>query len=169
MGGLVEPPSPPHRVGRSESSRVRNRIPSRSPAAGPRRSHINRTSLNPVRFTPGGARHGSQAAYGQFRPTWSALRRRAATQQGDPRQGLVRLDSHLRPLRLPRSCQPRLAQLRSSRPRRVGQFKRPRPTNLMQSAYGKRSVRRGAQRHGLRTLEMPGPAKPSALARSDVA
>src|SRR5215207_4281080 len=51
MGGLVEPPSPPHRVGRSESSRVRNRIPSRSPAAGPRRSHINRTSLNPVRFT----------------------------------------------------------------------------------------------------------------------
>src|SRR5215213_1614451 len=47
MGRLVEPPPPPHRVGRSESSRTRNRLPSRSTAAGPGRSHTNRTSLNP--------------------------------------------------------------------------------------------------------------------------
>src|SRR5215217_1836021 len=51
MGRLVEPPSPPHRVGRSESSRVRSPLPSRSATAGPGRSHTNRTSPKPVRFT----------------------------------------------------------------------------------------------------------------------
>src|SRR5829696_3913896 len=52
MGRLVEPPPAPHRLGSPESSRVRSPLPSRSTAAGAGNSHTNRTSLDPMRFTP---------------------------------------------------------------------------------------------------------------------